>query len=164
MNASESSLNVPDQLHFSRQLHRTIIPCLFALWLFGAFAYSIPNGIWYAIPFFCLAVLFCLSLHRGLIISQDEIVWYILRPKWRYRVIPWHAVTDVRVGRFFGPGVRLTVKSGQYEPWVWGSPRPTREMEIDIWTQEFAKRRSLQEAIQHIWLSRNPAIPGASHD
>ncbi len=95
MSATPPTASVPHQ-HFRRHWHRTVIPAVFAIAAFGLFAHRVPDSLWVAVPALCFSLLFCALLHGGLIISREGIAWYILHPKWRYRVIPWQAVLDVR--------------------------------------------------------------------
>ena len=122
---------------------------------FGQFAYRIPDGIWVAIPFLCFSLLFCAFLQGGLIISGEGIEWYILRPKWRYRAIPWQAVLDVRKTRFGLHPIGLIVEHGRYEPWLWGTPQRDRQMDIDIWSNGYAGGEAIWDAIQYFWSSRD---------
>lgn len=125
-------VELAERRHFRRQWHRSVIPSVVAIATFGLFAYRIPDGLGIAIPGICFILALCGLMHGGLIVSRDGIEWYVLRPKWRYRKIPWHAVLDARRNRFRNPEVRLVVESGRYEPWVWGTPRRDRVAEIPI--------------------------------
>jgi len=141
--------------HFRRHWYRAAIPGAFAVASFGLFAYRVPDGIWVAIPLLCLSLLFCALLHGGLIISSEGIEWYILRPKWRYRAIPWQAVLDVRKTRLGLHPLRLIVQHGRYELWLWGAPQPDRQMDIEIWPNAYSGGEAIWDAIQHFWSSRD---------
>lgn len=149
--------DVRERQIFRRQWHRFLIPCAFAIFTFGMFAYRIPDGVWIAVPALCLTLAFCSILHGGLIVSAEGIEWYVLHPKLRYRRIPWQAVIDKRKV-FFGtmPPILLVVESGKYEPWVWGTPRCNRTIEFVIYTNSLVRGRTLWDAIQQFSLSREP--------
>lgn len=142
--------------HFRRHLHRAVIPAVFAVVVFALFAYRIPDALWVAIPGLCFCLLLCVLLHGGLIISHEGIAWYILRPTWRYRTIPWQAVLDVRKTLFglLHP-IRLIVKDGRYEPWLWGTPRPNRRRDIAIWPYSYTGGEAVWDVIHHFWSSPN---------
>jgi hypothetical protein len=132
---------------FRRQLHRLVFPCLFVVGMFGYFAYRVPGAIWVAIPAIGIGLLFCLLLHGGLIISSEGIEWYILCPQWRYRMIPWDAVLDVRRAfDFLGP-IRLEVKNDRYEMWIWGKPNPDRALTIEIWSNGYSGGETILNTI-----------------
>jgi hypothetical protein len=133
-----------------------VIPGIFAVTVFGVFAYRIDGGFWLAVLGICLSLAFCALLHGGLVISHEGIEWYILRPKWRYRFIPWHVVLDVRKSLFgvLHP-IRLIVKHGRYEPWLWGTPQPDRKMDVEIWPNGYADGEAIWDTIHQFWSSRD---------
>ena len=145
---------------FRRQWHRLVIPCLFVVGGFVAFACRVPDGIWYAIPSLAFGLLVCTLLHGGVRLTRDGIEWYVLHPKWCYRRVPWGAVCEVRNCRLFQPGVALRVEPGRYEPWVWGNPRADRPLEIRIWTNGYVRGETLGAAIRQRAVSHLPQPAG----
>jgi hypothetical protein len=132
---------------FRRQLHRAIVPALFAIGSFVGFALTVtvPGTTGYAIAGAGLSVLLCAALHGGLILTDDGIAWYILRPAWRYRFIPWSAVRDVRKFLFVLHPVRLIMKPG--------------ERELCVWPKEYIGGERLWDAIHERW--QKPLSPSA---
>ncbi|MFO0805329.1 MAG: hypothetical protein U0791_19670 [Gemmataceae bacterium] len=129
--------------HFPRQLHRLLLPCAFAAFAFGSFAYHVPVAAGLAAFGFMLIVAFALVLHRGLILTPDGLAWYVVHPRFVYRRVPWAAVKDVRTG-FFGNRLYLDVEPGRYEPVLWGLARSP----ITIHTRELVRGEELREAIE----------------
>lgn len=145
----------PEAIHFRRQLFRLVVPCLFAIAMFAAFAYHVPQGAWYAIPGVIIAVCFASLLHGGVSLTRDGITWYRLHPRFTYRTVPWTAIHDVSRGRFgIGSSIHLTVAPGRYEAWIWG--KPVRELEITINPRELTDGESLWSAIHHFWHRQRP--------
>ena len=88
-------------------------------------------------------------------ISSEGIEWYILRPKWRYRAIPWRAVLDVRKSLFGLQPIRLIVEHARYEPWLWGTPQRDRQMDIEIWPNAYTGGEAIWDVIRQFWSSRD---------
>ena len=86
--------------------------------------------------------------HGGLVVSPDGLAWYILRPRWRYRVVPWNAVFEVHRTFGFLEPIRLDVRQGRYEPWVWGKPQPNRVLTLEVWSNGYAGGSVLWETIR----------------
>lgn len=148
MNASlADSLPVPDTRYFHQQWWRSLIPCLFSLVVFGIYAFQhLAMGLVACV----FSVLFCVLMHRGLIVSSQGIAWYLVRPQWRYRFIPWSAVHDVRRSPIAMRNcIQLMVRHDRYEIWIWGKPNPDRQMSIEIWIQGFTDGHAIEETIEH---------------
>ena len=128
---------------FHRQLHRVLIPIAFAAFVFGSFAYRVPEATPLAAVGFLLLVGIAALLHRGLILTADGIRWYTLHPRFVYRHVPWSAVRSARPG-WLGGVIRLEVEPGHYEPTLWGTPRSP----IVIHTREWVRGEELHEAIE----------------
>lgn len=139
--------------HFRRQWYRFAIPSAFAVLAFGQFAYYVPDALWIAMIGLCLSISLCAMLHGGLIVSREGIEWYILHPRWRYRVVPWDAVLDIRKTLFVLHPIRLIVEEGRYERWLWGTPRPDRRMDIEIWPRGYSGGRALWDLLHEYWSS-----------
>jgi hypothetical protein len=143
-------------VHFKRHWWRSVIPGIFFIFAFGSFAYRVPEATGLAVVGACLGVALCALLHGGLIISSNGIAWYFVRPAWRYRVVPWDKVRDVRKTVFgLMEPVRLIVDHDRYELWVWGNPRPDRMMEIEIRTIGYAGGEAIWDTIHRFWRRRD---------
>lgn len=155
-----SDATPPARRVFRRQWHRFAVPAAVAVAAFGGFAWRIPDGLWVAIPGLCVSLLFCACLHGGLTLTREGIEWYVIRPNWRFRTIPWAAVRDVRKSLFgLLPRIRLVAAPGRYELWVWGTPRPDRPMEVEIWTQGLTGGDAVWDAIHQFWSPRDGVAP-----
>jgi hypothetical protein len=142
--------------HFRRHWWRAVVPGAFAIGLFGMFAHRIPDGVWAAVPGLAFVLVLCAALHGGLVVSPAGIEWYAVRPRWRYRAVPWDAVLDVRGGPLGLLPARLIVKPGRYEPWVWGKPSD-RPMEFELWPTGYAGGEEMMSTLRRFWSSRNPS-------
>lgn len=145
-------------LPFRRHWWRTAIPAAFAVVMFGLFVHHVPAAVGVAVPSLGLLLLLCAALHGGVTVSREGIAWYILRPKWRYRVIPWSAVLDVRKSLFGLNPVRLIVEHRRYEPWVWGTEQPDRRSEVEVWPNGYAGGEALWDTIHRYWSLQNRGI------
>lgn len=146
--------------HFRRHWWRAAIPVLVGIAMFVGFAIQIPQGVWVAIVG-CLVVLLIGSLQLGgLIISRDGLAWYVLRPQWTYREIPWDAVLEIRERTFGMYPMRLILREGRYEPWFWGTPNPERTIEVQIWPSGFTGGHGIYEAMRQFW---SPPQPKTDH-
>lgn len=133
---------------FSRQWYRSAIPGLIAVSLCGLLTSRTPETLWLAVGIACVGVVASLLSHGGLIVSPDGLAWYIFRPQWRYRVVPWTAVLEVR--KTFGvlEPIRLDVRQDRYEPWVWDEPQSNRVLTLEVWSNGYAGGSELWETIR----------------
>jgi hypothetical protein len=133
---------------FPRQWYRSAIPGAMVLTMCGLFTYHTPEALWLAVAIACVGSVACLLLHGGLIVTPTGLAWYTFCPRWRYRVVPWDAVLDVRRTLGFLEPIRLDVRHGRYEPWVWGKPQPNRVLTLEVWSNGYASGQDLWDAIR----------------
>lgn len=141
---------------------RFVIIIAITLTALGLIAAKFPMALWYAFPLFGLVLVLAAFLNAGLILSDEGIAWYAVHPGWRFRKVPWSAVLDVHRGLFgLGGQIVLVVKSGRYEPWVWGTPRRDEQIEIEIWPNTLASGEEVLPSLQQ-WLSSQDRVDSSA--
>lgn len=148
-----------DQRLFRRAWFRLVIPLLFAAVMFGIALHQRPEQFAYALGGFGIVTCFCLLLHGGVLVSTSGIAWYVLTPRWRYRVVPWDAVRGLSRCRWGQRKILLDVQPGRYEPWVWGSPQPDRPMTILLDTRNLAEGDAVWPTLQAFYAAQQRAMP-----
>jgi hypothetical protein len=158
MSDASTAESLTEDRHFRPQRWRFAIIFVIAAGTLGGIAWFAPVALLYAVPVFAVVLAVVAFAHAGLILTDEGIEWYALRPRWRFRKIPWHAVLEVKRSLFglFGP-IRLVVEFGRYEAWVWGTPRPGRRLDFEIWTRGLVGGEELLPAIQERLKARDEA-------
>lgn len=133
---------------FPQQWYRCVLPGVFVLGACGLFVSRTLSATVPAVLVALFGVALCLLLHGGLIVSAGGIGWYVLRPRWRYRFVPWDAVLDVRRPFGFFEPIRLNVRHGRYEPWVWGEPQPNRVLTLEVWSNGYTGGERVWDTIR----------------
>jgi hypothetical protein len=141
---------LPECEHFRPRRVLLVLPFAVAVATVAGIGWWAPIGLVYAVPLMGLMLALVALGNSGLIVSREGIEWYALHPNWRFRKIPWHAVVDVRKGLLgLGGWISLTVESGRYEPWAWGTPRPGRQLTIEIRPLALVRGDEVLDAIRN---------------
>ncbi|HVL12957.1 MAG TPA: hypothetical protein VM529_10355 [Gemmata sp.] len=149
----------PDARIFRPHPVYILIPFAVGLVAIAATAWFAPLALLYTVPTIAVALAIVSLGNAGLIVTRDGIEWYALRPRWRFRAVPWDAVIDVRRSLFGrGNAIRLKVKPGRYEPWIWGTPHPDRPQTIVIHLIPLCDRDDLLTAIQAARWQHDPSV------
>jgi len=142
----------PEPRHFRPQQWRFGIAAVLMTVTLAATAWMAPVSLLGTVPLFAIVLAVAAFGNPGVILSEEGIAWYALRSGWRFRKIPWQAVLEAKRSflGLLGP-VRLVVESGRYEVLVWGTPRPGRNLDVEIWTNALVGGEELLQALRD-WL------------
>ena len=156
--------NHPPCEHFSPQRHRLVIPFTLAAVALVGIGWLAPAALLFSVPMFAVILAVVSAGNPGLIVSHEGLQWYALRPRWRFRKVPWDAVVDARRGAFgLGTSIHVVVRSGKYEPWAWGTPELDGQAAIDIWPMALRGGDAVFPTIRN-WLSWYDQVTGVGAD
>lgn len=92
-------------------------------------------------------------LQPGIEVTDDGLNWFILRPQWRYRFVPWTAIRELKRS-FFGIGdrIRLICEPGRFHRPIWGTKARPRVIELS--RRSFVRGGELIEWIESVLSER----------
>jgi hypothetical protein len=148
----------PDVRHFAPNRLRLAAVVAVAVATVVGVGLRLPQALWAVVPGLAIGLAVAAVGLPGLTLSPDGIAWYAVRPRWRFRTVPWGAVRDVHPRPFgLGAALHLIVAPGRYEPWVWGEPRRGGDVTLEIWLRGLERGDEVLDAIRGRLVRAAPA-------